>query len=354
MDEYIESGGDVGGDVSSDAPRDTCSDIGSDIGSEPEVDCGGDLASDEGVDLGVEDNYEEPIAGDSSSENLGDLNDDSEEVPSEDDIPGEDVLVDDDTGEDLNDTDEESEQPEEVSDPSDEESEQSEESLNELTGEFGQPQEQSTEQSNDFENVPDTGQDEPKWDNLTEPTDDDKSTYRISDYQGEGNQRNLLNGELPENSTILVPSETSPDNFSIKTDDLGRVNEFHSPKVDFFDGYRSNYQQGRTVDLKDGMYSEEGKKLDDAGHLYPRQWGGPPEQVNLLPMDSHINRHGEWRNMEQGINRELEAGNSVTDYTVRPDYEDSSRRPTGFDVSYNVNGKPHSVYITNNGKGVSR
>lgn len=182
----------------------------------------------------------------------------------------------------------------------------------------------------------------PSWDDVFKKNADGTMTYSINDYQGDGKQRNLLNSDLPKNSTILIPLETLPGYFSIKTDELGRVKEFHSPKIDFFFGDRSGYRQRRSVDNKDGR-----RCLDDGGHLYPRQWGGPPEGINLVPMDKHVNRHGWWRNMEQRINRELEVGNSVTDYIVKPLWEMQSRRPFGFEISYVVNGIKHYVYVDN-------
>ena len=193
-----------------------------------------------------------------------------------------------------------------------------------------------------------TVQSKPSWGDVVTYNADGAGFYNINDYQGEGSQRKLLNSDLPKNSTILIPLETLPGNFSVKTDELGRVKEFHSPKVDFFSGDRSGYRQGRSVDNNDGL-----RGFDDGGHLYPRQWGGPPEAINLVPMDKHVNRHGWWRNMEQRINRELVAGNSVADYIVKPLWEGHSRRPYGFEVSYNVNGIKYYVYVDNTNREVS-
>jgi len=200
----------------------------------------------------------------------------------------------------------------------------------------------STEQPK-IDEQSDTNPRKPSWNDIATPDKDGSNIYHINDRQGEGdgNQRNLLNGELPKNATIKIPLETLPMDFDVKTDDLGRVSEFNSPKVDFFNGDRSGYQQGKAVEEKDGLRGN-----DDGGHLYPREWGGPREQINLVPMDSHVNRSGgDWRNMEQDINRELEKGNDVTDYSVKPLYEGDSRRPSGFEISYSVNGEALSTPI---------
>jgi len=187
-----------------------------------------------------------------------------------------------------------------------------------------------------------TVQSKPSWDDIVTQNEGSADFYVINVYQGEGNQRKLLNNDLPKNASIFIPLETLPGYFNVITDEFGRVKEFRSQKVDFFSGDRSGYRQGRSVDNNNGV-----RGLDDGGHLYARQWGGPPEGINIVPMNKHVNRHGWWRNMEKRINRELEAGNSVTDYIVKPLWEIQSRRPYGFEISYVVNGIKHYVYVDN-------
>ena len=178
------------------------------------------------------------------------------------------------------------------------------------------------------------------WDDLSTSNEAEPNSYRISSYQGENpKERALLNKELPPEATISIPLETSNNDLVVKTDDQGRVCELYSPKVDYFGGDRSGYQQRKSVEMKDGVRGE-----DDGGHLYPRQWGGPSERVNLMPMDSGVNRTGEWRKMERDINEQLDQGKDVTDFSVKPQYDGSSQRPTGFEVTYKVNDVPCDRY----------
>lgn len=81
----------------------------------------------------------------------------------------------------------------------------------------------------------------------------------------------------------------------------------------------------------DKIRDDDGRAKDDAGHLHAHSQDGPNERGNLVAMDSQLNRHGEWRDMEKRCDSELEKGNSVyrsidvhypDDTTTRPDYFD--------------------------------
>lgn len=174
------------------------------------------------------------------------------------------------------------------------------------------------------------------WKDVKTVNDSGSEIYRIA-YDGE---RSILNNTPPENATIFVGRENGSD-IRYETDEKGRVAECNIPSVERQDGVRNDYQQARCVDTKDGIHGR-----DDGGHLLAREYGGPAEQINLLPMESGINRNGEWRRMEKEIGKYLDAGNSVTDLSIKPQYEGDSRRPTGFEVEYSVSERRNG-YIDN-------
>jgi len=84
---------------------------------------------------------------------------------------------------------------------------------------------------------------------------------------------------------------------------------------------------------------ETGKTKDDAGHLHATSEGGPNERGNLVAMDSQLNRHGEWREMERRCDAEIDKGNSVY-RTIDIHYpDDTTTRPDYFDVNCSVSDK---------------
>ena len=155
----------------------------------------------------------------------------------------------------------------------------------------------------------------------------------------------LLNGKLPGDAEIVYENKIAENTTVIKTDSAGRVVSSETNQVIKADGIRDFYQQQRCCELKDGL------RTDDAGHLLAREFGGAPEQINLQPMDSYTNRHGEWRRMERDIGNALYEGKSVTDYKVQPYYEGSNFRPQGFDVSYKIDGEIINRYVDNTPRG---
>ncbi len=156
----------------------------------------------------------------------------------------------------------------------------------------------------------------------------------------------LLNGDLPNNGRIEVKNPIADNTMSVTSDEYGRNKVTEIDTIQKIDGIRDVYQQQRCRQLKDGINS------DDAGHLLAREFGGPAEQINLQPMDSYTNRMGEWRNMEKSWGNTLDSGGKITDVKIESYYEDNSKRPTGFDVSYKENNVPTYRYIDNTPRNV--
>lgn len=175
------------------------------------------------------------------------------------------------------------------------------------------------------------------WDDRCVFSDAGDKTYTVE----AGKDSYLLNGELPENATIKVYNPPADNTITVKTDDLGRNKITEIDVVTRGDGVRSEFQQQRCRYVKDGFVS------DDGGHLLAREFNGPTEQINYLPMDSYTNRMGEWRNMEKSWENTLDSGGKITDVRIESYYEGNSKRPTGFDISYRENGDIKYRYIDN-------
>lgn len=165
---------------------------------------------------------------------------------------------------------------------------------------------------------------------------DGKSMFEITSP----NDMKVMNGPLEGTSIYSTPTQ-SGNEMTTWTDEYGRVEQVKIDKLELYDGARSEYQQGKCNELKNGLLT------DDAGHILAREFGGPAEQFNLTPMDAHTNRHGEWRYMEQEWKEQLKDGKSVTDLEYKMHYDGDSKRASGFDVSYRVDGELESRYIDN-------
>ncbi|AYA39217.1 DUF637 domain-containing protein [Xenorhabdus nematophila] len=90
---------------------------------------------------------------------------------------------------------------------------------------------------------------------------------------------------------------------------------------------RNYYQQRKT--------GHQGNPGDDGGHLIGTIFNGPGEKLNMVPMESSLNRHGAWRDMERTWADELKAGKTVN-VKIKPTYSSDSLRPDKFTVSYSV------------------
>lgn len=156
-----------------------------------------------------------------------------------------------------------------------------------------------------------------------------------------GVHKELLNQFPPPANSVERVQTLSGNTMTCAHDEWSRPVRIEIDKISHVDVSRDVYQQSRCNDLKNGL------PTDDAGHLLAREFGGPSEQINYLPMDAHTNRHGEWRLMEREWENALDAGNEVANIRIEPQYDSLSRRPDGFEVSYEVNGEVEYRYIDN-------
>ena len=134
-----------------------------------------------------------------------------------------------------------------------------------------------------------------------------------------GNWNELLNNPEP-NTRYIVDGNKIYD-----TDHLGRVVRVEATlKLDTLD--RNTYQQ-----LKAGKQGIDG---DEGGHLIASILNGSGEKINLLPMNSNLNR-GEWKALENRWAKALRKGKTVK-VKIEPVYQGTDIRPIKFKISYSI------------------
>lgn len=195
----------------------------------------------------------------------------------------------------------------------------------------------------------------PTWESKEVGEENGKKVYELNAGKNADGTRNpdrvLLNQHpLPENSIFKVKMADGVQ-ATFETDDQGRVCKVSVKEVRIVpDGERLR-DSNRTIETKN---IKDGCNSDDGGHLLGDEFGGSSDQINLVPMDGHVNEHGDWRLMEKNIEAALKGPpqRAVTDFQVIVRYDGASSRPTSFRVSYRVEGdpKPKVVSIPNESK----
>ncbi|WP_392552716.1 DNA/RNA non-specific endonuclease [Orbus wheelerorum] len=139
---------------------------------------------------------------------------------------------------------------------------------------------------------------------------------------GKGNWNKALNNPEP-NKIYKVDG-----NKIFHTDDIGRLKQVEAElKLETLD--RNTYRQ-----LKAGKQGIEG---DEGGHLIAAIFNGSGEKINMLPMNSNLNR-GAWKQMENTWAKALQDGKTVN-VKIEPLYEGTNLRPDSFKVKYVIDGK---------------
>lgn len=185
------------------------------------------------------------------------------------------------------------------------------------------------------------------WDDVPHTTDPETGRERYELQSGK-DAESLNSVPPPANADIYVKDADGRNYIKDETDDKGRIIKISRPRIELAEHSQRTNETLQTVDKKDGRRDDEGNKLDDGGHLVADEFGGSSEQTNLVPMDSEVNRHGEWRKMERDIEKELskEPPSEVKDFEVEIEYDDDSARPSGFTVSYTLDDGGSTKEIT--------
>ncbi|MEQ5401065.1 hemagglutinin repeat-containing protein [Providencia rettgeri] len=129
-------------------------------------------------------------------------------------------------------------------------------------------------------------------------------------------------------------------NKTYKTDSQGRV-ETVEAKLSLNSNDRNTYQQCKVG--KCGVAGDEG------GHLIATIFTGPGEKLNIVPMNSNLNR-SEWKKMENSWAKALK-DNKEVDVRIEPIYSGNSERPVKFNVRYTIEGERPVIKNFTNAQG---
>ena len=157
-----------------------------------------------------------------------------------------------------------------------------------------------------------------------------------------GGWNKQLNSVLKPNSKYKVGDHL------YETDTEGRVTKV-TGKLNLIKHDRNTYQQtkaGKTNGIKDGLTDDEG------GHLIASIFDGPGEQINYAAMDGNLNK-GAWKSMEKDWADALKKDPpEIVDVEINVVYDEISKRPSKFDVFYEIDGEETMVTFMNRPGGV--
>jgi hypothetical protein len=122
-----------------------------------------------------------------------------------------------------------------------------------------------------------------------------------------------------------------------KTDAKGRIAEVKG-KLRIDKAERSAYHQKYAGgDDRIRKKYDEQKEIDDGGHLIAARFGGSKKIDNLVAMDSKINRHEDYRDLEDIWEKEMLKTPPNEVFTkITPIYKGYSKRPVAFNIEYEV------------------
>ncbi len=157
--------------------------------------------------------------------------------------------------------------------------------------------------------------------------------------EADGRTESGQRGNTILNRFPLVADMTySVDGFEYDTDDSGRVVET-TGELQEEARIRLESQQGKAVNLKDGLETDQG------GHIIAARFFGPGEQINYYPMDAELNLSA-WKIMENTWAGAVEDGQEVF-VQIEAIYTDDDSRPEEFIVKYTIDGQPFKEEFEN-------
>ncbi len=155
-----------------------------------------------------------------------------------------------------------------------------------------------------------------------------------------GPMNEFLNHLLP-NKTYMID-----DAFVYKTDDIGRVITCTANRTKAFKSIERNSQRNSDVQ-KYIIESLDGRiGLDDGGHLFANNTGGPNELINQIPMSRELNQHGRWRELERMEEKALKEGKIVFSQRNLL-YRGSEKRPYAIEFITKIDGKETRTVVEN-------
>jgi len=151
---------------------------------------------------------------------------------------------------------------------------------------------------------------------------------------GEGEQFDEK-GKLKPN-IIYRSDDGTGRNYTYETDSHGRIVKVTASNLEL---------KTRSNRLEHQRNTPEKELTDDSGHLIGDRFGGSNKLDNLISQDSHINQV-EYKKLENEWEKALKEGKSVS-VDIEVQYEGDSKRPTGFNVTYIIDGEVTMKYIPN-------
>ena len=155
-----------------------------------------------------------------------------------------------------------------------------------------------------------------------------------------GPMNEFLNHLLP-NKTYIVD-----DAFIYKTDNLGRVVSCTGDRYKAYKTIERNPQRNSDIQ-KYIVNSMDGRVgLDDGGHLFANNTGGPNEVINQIPMSRKLNQQGQWRELERMEEKALKEGKEVFSQRNLL-YHGKEKRPYAIEFISKIDGTETRVIVDN-------
>lgn len=155
-----------------------------------------------------------------------------------------------------------------------------------------------------------------------------------------GPMNEFLNHLLPNKKYIV------DDAFIYKTDNLGRVVSCTGDRCKAYKTIERNAQRNSDIQ-KYIVNSMDGRVgLDDGGHLFANNTGGPNELINQVPMSRKLNQHGQWRELERMEEKALKEGKKVFSQRNLL-YHGKEKRPYAIEFISKIDGTETRVLVEN-------
>ena len=142
-----------------------------------------------------------------------------------------------------------------------------------------------------------------------------------------------------EGDSLLPNTKYEIRGYQYETDDQGRVVSAEGKLRMKDPSYERDMEDPRK------MENQEYKEDDDRGHLIGHQFDGSDHLDNLVPMNKDVNRI-DFAKLENTLADAVKDGADVR-LKVEPVYEDDSTRPSGFRVTYSIDGEKDTVNFKN-------
>ena len=160
---------------------------------------------------------------------------------------------------------------------------------------------------------------------------DVKESYDLEeDYSNDKEE-----SHFDEIGNLKAETEYDVNGYHYETDEQGRISCCSG--VIKIEQAERNPSAQREVGSEVRGKDENGRALDDGGHLVASRFGGSGEKDNIVAMDRTLNR-SDYRIMENEWAKLTKEGNTV-DIEIYCRYKDNTNRPDKIDVFYTVTNK---------------